>query len=189
MDFVTHLWLPIVLSGAAVWFWSFLSWAALDLHKGDHNALPDDAAFAAAIRPLNIPSGSYGFPDWENGHKNSPEFQAKWKAGPAGMLNIFPNHMKMGGKMLASFTVNLAVSFLIAYLTWEALSGAKGVPFTKVMQIAGTAGVLGYCFAFLPGGIWFNAKPRAMALTFVDGLISGLGTGAIFAAMWPSAAV
>lgn len=186
MEFVTQLWLPIVLAGVAVWFWNFLSWAALNLHAGDFSPLPNDDAFAKAVRPLNLPPGTYGFPDWGSAKKDKEAFMAKWKAGPVGTISVWPSESKMGGKMIGSFLVYLAVSFLIAYLTWEALAGAKGVGFGKVMQLAGTAGVLGYCFAFLPNGIWFNAKPRAMVMCVIDGLIAGLGTGAIFAALWPS---
>jgi hypothetical protein len=56
-----------------------------------------------------------------------------------------------------------------------------------VFRVLGTAGVLAYCFAFLPNGIWFGAKPRAMAMNVIDGVAYGLVTGAVFAWLWPMA--
>jgi hypothetical protein len=57
MAFVHQLWLAIVLSAAAAWFWSFLSWAALDLHGKDFHQPPDDGKLCDAVRSLNFPPG------------------------------------------------------------------------------------------------------------------------------------
>jgi hypothetical protein len=51
-----------------------------------------------------------------------------------------------------------------------ALPGAA--PFAKVFQVAVTAGILAYCFSFIPAA-------------FIDGIVCGLITGAIFLWRWP----
>jgi hypothetical protein len=89
----------------------------------------------------------------------------------------------MGGKMAATFIVYLVVSTLIAYLTRVALPGAAD--FARVFQIAGTAGILAYCFSFIPNAVWFGAYKRTIIASVIDGIFFGLITGAIFAWRWP----
>lgn len=184
MSMLMGLWLPIVLAAVGVWFWNFLSWSILPIHKKDFVGLEHEDAVMAAIRSLNIPVGSYGFPRPKSraGVKD-PAFEAKWKAGPAGLLNVWPANPAMGSKMIASFVLYAVVSVLVGYIGSEALP--RGTSFAKVMQVLGTAGVLGYTFAGLPNMIWFNGTRSAKMAAVVDGLIAGLGTGAIFAAFWP----
>ncbi len=189
MDFLTQLWLPIVLSAAAVWIASAIVWMALPHHKDDHRKLPDEGAFAGALRSLNIPPGNYGFP-YCGGHaqRNDPEFQKKWKEGPVGMLSLWPPNPSMGKNMVLTFVLYLVVSALIAYLGWAVLPHGGLMPpptFGKVMQALGTAGVLAYSFAFIPNALWFGQYPRAIAMRVLDGIAYGLITGAIFAALWP----
>jgi len=184
MEFLTHLWLPILLSAVAVWFWSFLSWAVLPVHKGDWKVLPNEEQFAAAVRPLNIPPGVYGFPHCtDHKQRNDPAFQAKWKAGPVGLLYLWKPNPAMGAAMAASFGLYLLISFFIGYVGYAAIGHAAQA---KAFQIAGTIGILAYCFAFLPNMIWFQASKRAMLTAVFDGLVQGLATGAIFSLMWPA---
>lgn len=196
MEFLTHLWLPILASAAAVWVASALAWMALPHHKGDSKALPDQDAFVAAIRSLKIPPGSYGFPDCKGGGRNDPKVQQLWKEGPLGMLSLWRPNPAMGPNMLLTFIVYLAVSSLIAYLGWSVLPHtgpiAAAMPekatcnFGAVMRPLGTAGVLAYCFSFIPNAIWFQKGARSIFMNFIDGAVYGLITGAIFAALWPS---
>ncbi|MFN0011393.1 MAG: hypothetical protein ACKVS8_07090 [Phycisphaerales bacterium] len=189
MDMLLSLWLPILLAAVAAWFWSFLSWAILPIHKNDMKGLPNEDAALAKIRELGLAPGNYAFPHCD-GHKNKndPAFQAKWKAGPAGMLNVWPANISMGMCMALSFMVNLLASVLIAYLL-VAAGVPKGAAFVKVMQVAGTAGVLAYTIGWMPGSIWFQASTNQKVAMLFDGLVVGLGTGAIFAALWPKLAV
>lgn len=184
MEILSHLWLPIILSAVAVWFWSFLSWAVLPLHKGDWKPLPDENAFAAATRPLRIAPGVYGFPFCAEGkQRNDPAFQEKWKSGPVGLLYLWNPNPSMGANMAASFALYLLVSVLIAYAGYIALPHASHL---KAFQLLGTIGLLAYAFAFMPNMIWFQASKRAMVTAIFDGVIQGLGTGAIFALLWPA---
>ena len=186
MDMLVQLWLPTLLSAVAVWILAAMAWTVLPHHRGDSSKLPNEDGVLATLRGMNIPSGNYQFPRCEHGQHNDPEMKKKWEAGPTGMLSVWPANISMGKCMGLSFLVYLAVSVMVAYL--GAMTLPAGASFLKVFQVMGTAGVLGYGFAHLPGGIWFQAYPRAMLMNVIDGVVFGLATGAIFAALWPAAA-
>lgn len=187
MAFLTALWIPILAASVAVFFCSFLAWAVLPHHKGDNKALPDEDGFMAHVRGLGLAPGQYMFPNCAtNAQSRDPEFIKKFEAGPAGLLNIFPQ-MNMGKNMGLTFLVFLVVTTLIAYVSWAVLPA--GSEFARVFQVVATIGVLSHAFSHMPNGIWFNAGGRAIFLCFLDGVAYGLVTGLIFALLWPAASV
>lgn len=185
MDQFWGLWLAIVVSAAVVWVAAFFIWTVLHLHKQDFQRLPDEAAFVSALRTLNIPPGYYQFPYWGDCKRGDLEAVKKWREGPVGMLAVWPPTGAMAGRMIGSFLVYLVISVFVAYLADVALPA--GASFGEVFRVAGTAGILGYCFAFLPGAIWFNHPLRATVQGVIDGVIYGVLTGLVFALLWPGA--
>lgn len=204
MDFLTNLWLPIVVSGVAVWFASALCWMAVGHHNKDRDPIPEgrEQEFMDTITRLNIRPGCYGFPDFFQ-CKNLPAAERKqamreiYNRHPQGLLRVW-SPTNMGLNMALTFLFYLVTSAAIAYLAWAALPHAEtvasvgtatiatsGAPFAKVFQVVGTAGILAYCFASFPNDLWFQQKRRAMAMNLIDGVIFGLITGAIFAWLWP----
>jgi hypothetical protein len=185
MDFVSHLWIPIVLSAAAVWFASALAWMLSPHHKQDFKKLPDEDGFVAAVRSLGVTPGSYAFPRCEHAQMKDPEFKKKWESGPIGVLNV-SGKVSMGKNMLATFLVYLIVSIFIGYLGWAVFQHDTALlSKSRVFQVMGTAGVLAYSFSFIPGGIWFGQSGRSMLMGVIDGVVFGLITGGIFALLWP----
>jgi hypothetical protein len=190
MELLLPLWLPILLSAAAVWIVSMIVWMALPHHKGDFIGLPDEDGFMDYIRTSGIKPGNYTFPDSRGrAAMQSEKVQKAWKEGPVGHLSVWPTPLTMGGKLITTFIVYLVVSILIAYLTRVAVpptSGATPPPtFARVFQVATTAGILAYCFSFIPSAIWWSSYKRTIVANFVDGIIYGVITGAIFAWLWP----
>ena len=194
MDFLTHLWLPIVVSAAAVWIASALAWMLIGHHKGDWKEVPNEAEFIATIKRMGIAPGSYGFPEFRRLEGMSKdEKQAKWdemQKSPIGLLRVWGT-ISMGRSMLLTFVVFLVVSVLIGYLGWSALphgtaSDGARPEFAKTMQVLGTAGILAYCFAGLPNDIWFQRSLREIVTSLIDGVVFGLITGAVFAWLWPA---
>lgn len=197
MDFLTHLWLPILLAGVAVWIASAIAWMAIGHHKKDRDPLPNEPEFMDALRGMNIPPGVYGFPDFCK-HDNLPRkermaaLKELYDTRPMGLLRIW-GEMNMGLNMLLTFLFYIITSAVIAYLAWAALPHASAqIPgaesssiFWKVFQVTGTAGILAYCFATFPGDLWFQNKRRAMVMNVIDGIVFGLITGVIFASLWP----
>jgi len=208
MAFLTNLWLPILLSGVAVWFASALAWMAIGHHKKDRDPIPGasgphggEQELMDTITRLNLAPGNYGFPDFNQlDHLPRKERMEKLKAlydrRPYGTLRVW-GEMNMGVNMLLTFLFYLFTSAVIAYLGWATLphgamhyDAAKNVsatyfPTANVFQVIGTASILAYCFASFPGDVWFQKKKRAMLMDAIDGLIFGLITAAIFAYFWP----
>lgn len=194
MDFLSHLWFPIVTSAVAVWIASALAWMLVGHHKGEWKQVPNEDEFIATIRRLGIPPGSYGFPEFRRLEGMSKEEKrGKWEEmqkSPIGLLRVW-GPIRMGRSMLLTFVVLLVTSVLIGYLGWNALPhgtalGESRPEFTKTMQITGTAGILAYCVAGLPNDIWFQRSRREIAACLLDGVVFGLITGAVFAWLWPA---
>lgn len=179
---LTSLWLPIVLSGIALFFASFLAWMVLPHHKQDWIGLPDEAAFGKALGDMNVPAGNYMFPYCAtNEEMKSPEFQERQKKGPNGLLQVWPGPCNMGKNLVCTFLVLLVLSFCFAYLATLGLE--LGDSFMDVFRFVGTAAIVTYAGGFLLNGIWF---PRKLVGDILDGVAYGLITGIIFAALWPA---
>lgn len=180
---VWSLWLPILISGVALFFASWVAWMFLPHHKKEWTRLPDEDAVMNALKAANIPPGQYTFPcpatpnDWK-----SEEFKAKMQAGPNGHLVLWSAACSMGRNMLCTVIFFLVANFVIAYLATQALD--PGASSMDVFQFVGTAGILTYGTANILNGIWFGRK---MIGDIADGIAYGLITGAIFAALWPAA--
>ncbi len=184
MDALLSLWLPIVLSAAAVWIISAVVWMALPHHKNDFIGLPDEDRFIEFLRGSAIAPGNYVFPDFRGREAMKSEKAGRCLAeGPIGHLSLWKPPLTMGGKMLGTFVVYLIVSALIGYLA--SITVPEVAPFSKVFQIVTTAGVLAYSFAMIPNSIWFGSYTRTIIAHVVDGLAYGAVTGLIFASLWP----
>lgn len=189
MDFLLHLWLPILLSAAAVWVVSTLFGMPFLHHKNDWIGLPpaEENALMEFIRVRGggIKPGNYLFPDFRTREAmESEKVSTALKEGPVGHLSVWQPPLGMGGKLAATFLVYLVASVLIAYHTSVVIP--KAAEFGRVFQVVGTAGVLAYSFAFIPNAIWFGAHKRTIALSIIDGIVYGAITGVIFAWQWPA---
>jgi len=197
MEFLTHLWLPILLSGVFVWIASAIAWMAIGHHKKDRDAVPGgrERELMDTIERLKIGPGNYGFPDFCQ-HDALPRkerteaLKALYDRHPQGLLRVWAP-VNMGANMALTFAFYLVTSVVIGYLGWAALphgagaEGVSGASFGQVFRVLGTAGVLAYCFASFPNDLWFQKKRRAMAMDLLDGVVFGLITGAVFAWLWP----
>jgi hypothetical protein len=175
MNTLTLFWLPILVSAAAVWVASAIAWMAIGHHKEDFKGLPNEQAFRDFVKSSGVGAGNFGFPHFADKKEcHTPEGKAKWASGPVGTLTVW-GKISMGRNMALTFIVYLVVSYVIAYLLGS--SGIRhGTEFMQVFKIAGTAGILAYCFAGIPNAIWFGAYPRTIALNIIDGIVYGLIT-------------
>jgi hypothetical protein len=189
MELLLPLWLPILLSAAAVWIVSMIVGMALPHHKQDWIGLPNspgggEDSFMDYLRRSGIKPGNYLFPDFRTREAmKSEKVEKALKEGPVGHLSVWKTPLTMGDKMVATFIVYLVASTLIAYLTRIALPGAA--PFAKVFQVAATAGILAYCFSFIPSALWWGSYKRTIVANVIDGILYAAITGAIFAWRWP----
>jgi hypothetical protein len=179
---VWSLWLPILVSGVALFFASWAAWMLLPHHKPEWKGLPDENSVMNTLR--NIPPGQYMFPfaATPEAHK-SAEFKQRLEAGPRGTLTLWEKPPNMAVNMLCTLLFFTIANFVIGYLTGIALD--PGEDFLTIFRFAGTAGILTYGTANILNGIWFGRK---MVADIADGIAYGLITGLIFAALWPAAA-
>jgi hypothetical protein len=202
MIHIADLWLPILVSAAAVWFAAAVSWMALPHHKGDFKKLANEDAAMSAVRNLSIAPGVYFFPHMQDHDKakTDPVMKEKFENGPHGLLQIWSPTVfapaRMGRNMVMIFIFYIIVGVFIAYLATLAAIPASGSPiagaalqrgsdFMTVFRFTATAGVMAYCLAGIPLDICFNKPLRNMLANLIDGIAFGVITGAIFAMMWP----
>lgn len=174
--------LPIVISGVALFFASFLSWMVLQLHKQDWVKLAQEDKFLEAARGCDLSPGSYMFPGCNSPEEmKSAEFTKKIEAGPRGVMTVF-DKVSMGRNLGQTFVYFLVASFCLAYLTTLAIP--KGGDFMKVFRFVSTAGFLTFFSAIVPHAIWFKCR---IVGHLIESIAFAAIIGAIFAAMWPAA--
>jgi hypothetical protein len=179
---VWSLWLPILVSGVALFFASWVAWMLLPHHKSEWVGLPNEDAILRQLKADNIPPGQYCFPFAASPEACKDEaYTAKMQAGPRGTLTLWSAPPNMGVNMLCTLLFFVIANFVIGYLAGIALPPAT--EFLKVFQFVGTAGILTYGTANILNGIWFG---RRMVADIADGIAYGLITGLIFAALWPA---
>jgi hypothetical protein len=173
--------LPVVLSAIAVFFASFLSWMVLPFHKPDWVKLDAQDELMATLRQGNAAPGSYMIPAPDTpGDMSNPDYQAKWQAGPKGVLTIF-GQVSMGRNLGLTFVLFLVVSFCLAYLA--SLHIAPGAGFRPVFRFVSTAALLAYLTGILQHSIWFQCRVTGHIL---ESILYAAITGAIFGALWPT---
>lgn len=183
MEFLTALWLPIIIIAAVLFVASFVAWVILPHHFGDWKKLDKEQEFMDAVSGLNIPAGNYMYPGTHTKEEqNSDEFRERYMKGPRGVLSTWapPN---MGVNLGLTFVFFLVTTAIIAYITLAALG--RGAEFMKVFQIAGAIGVLTHASSGVLNAIWFR---RRIIMDVVDGVVYGIIIGLIFALMWPAVA-
>ena len=117
----------------------------------------------------------------ERAEANSPEHQAKYKAGPRGVVTFMPE-IDMGRNLGLTLTFFLVASFCLAYLATIVMKpGAEGL---TVFRFFATAGLM----TFLPGivlhSIWFRGRIVGHVL---ESLMFAAIVGGVFAGLWPKA--
>jgi len=182
---IPELWLPIFLSGVAVFILSSIIHMVIGYHKNDFAALPNEKEVLDNLRKHNIPQGNYSFPR-ANSMKDmkSSEFIEKMKQGPVGMMTITKNGPpSMGKELFLWFIYSLIVGIFAAYVAGRACE--PGAHYLSVFRFAGVTAFVGYSLALLQGSIWYKRSWSATLKSMFDGLIYALFTGGIFGWLWP----
>jgi len=183
MPTLLELWMPILLSGLAVFVLSFLMWMILPHHRSDWAPLPAEDAALAGLR--EVPPGQYMFPTCASAaDRKDPAWGKTAEQGPAGTLVIRPRGpTKMGRAMGLSLLFNLCISMLTAYVASMALphiaSGLLVFRVTSVVSFLGYAGALGW------NAIWMGQSWSSTWKSALDGVLYGLATGMMFVLFWP----
>ena len=182
---VLSLLIPIALSAVFVFIASSIIHMATPWHKNDLAKLPDEDGVMNALRPFKLPPGNYGFPKpGSMKDMQSPEFQAKGKAGPVGFMTIKKSwDFSMGGTLLQWFIYSLVVSLVAGYIAGVAFG--PGTEYLRIMQVAGCVAFVGYAMAQAHESIWWGRNWGWTIRNMLDGLLYGLLTGGTFGWLWP----
>jgi uncharacterized protein YjeT (DUF2065 family) len=187
MEFLSTLWLPILVAAVLVFVVSSVMHMFLPIHKSDHATLPDEDGLLAAMRERSIPPGSYMFPFGCMEDMKKPEMAEKYARGPVGMMVVMPNGMPQIGKSLVQwFGFTILIGACVAYVAHHAL--AAGAEYLKVFQITGSVAFLGYGLPALQDSIWKGQRLGVSLKYVLDGLVYALATAGAFAWLWPAAA-
>jgi hypothetical protein len=181
MTFLITLWLPVLLTSVLLFVFSAMAWMVMPHHRGDFRQTPCEDSLLPFLREAKIQPGRYMFP-FANGNPGKDSvLKQKFEQGPVGQLTVFDG-INMGANMIWTYVFFLVTSILIAYLAWFAMDGHPDQSFMRVFRLVGTASILIYSCSAIPNDIWFK---RPLVTNLVDGIVYGLTTGLIFAAMWP----
>src|SRR5688572_6500835 len=185
MEFLTELWLPILVSGVAVFILSALAWTVMPHHKKDFTGLPNADALQALMRQHPPKPGQYAIPcASEMRGLEDPAVKEQMEQGPRAYITVVPNGMPSMGPMMAqSFVFYVLVSLLVGYVSWHALG--PGAEYLAVFRIAGATAAMSYVLASVPESIWFGCPWANFRRRALDGIVFGLFTAGIFGWLWP----
>lgn len=184
MQFLMDLWLPILLSGLAVFVYSALAWMVLPHHKKEWQPFPNEDAVMGAVRAGNPKGGLYHFPHASDQKAmQTAEFQAKMNAGVVAYVTVVEHAGRgMGGTMVKSLLGNILVSVFVAYVA--ALALQPGAEYLTVFRVTGTVAFMAYGLGQIPESVWFGRPWKAYFWGAVDALVMGLLTAGVFGWRW-----
>jgi hypothetical protein len=178
MEFLTKLWMPIVLASVFCFVASALLWMVLPIHKGDYRSTGEkEDALLNALRGLS--AGVYMLP-WCQGKEAANS--EKMKTGPWAMITVM-DKCNMGRSLVLWFLYLLLVNVFVAYIAWHA-HPRPGWEYLKVFQVVGATAFLSG-MGVVCGSIW-EGKPWSQSLKgLFDALIYALLTAGTFGWLWP----
>lgn len=185
MEFLTQLWMPILVSALLVFILSALAWTVLPHHKKDFSGLPNAEAVQAVMRQNPPAPGMYALP-WVSDARglDDPALKAQMQQGPRAYITVVPNGVPSMAPMMAqSFVFYVVVAILVAYVSWNALGA--GADYLSVFRFAGTTASMSYILASVPDSIWFGRPWGNLGRQALDGLVFGLATAGVFGWLWP----
>jgi hypothetical protein len=180
MEFLTELWLPIVLSAVFVFIVSSVVHMALPIHKSDWKQLPDEDDVLDAMRQHGVKPGDYMFP-FACGMKemSTPEMTEKINRGPTGNMTVLPPGFGMGRALGQWFAYSLVVSAFVAYVASFAMDASGD--YMAVFRLTGTVATLVYATSNVTNSIWKGVAWSSTWKFVFDGVLYGLTTAGTFA--------
>ena len=183
MEFITTLWLPILLSAVFVFIVSSVIHMFFSYHANDLRKVPDEERTLDAMRQLNIPPGNYSMPKATSMKEyRTEEFQAKMKKGPVIHLTVQKPYTGMGKSLGQWFVYSIVVSIFSAYLGVHAVG--PDAHYLDVFRFVGCAAFMGYSLALFQDPIWTSKNWSATLRSAFDGLIYALVTAGTFGWLW-----
>ena len=187
MEFITELWLAIVLSAVFVFIVSSIMHMVLPFHRSDYSKVDGEDAILETMRSNSVQPGSYMFPHARSmKDMQSPEMVEKFKTGPVGWMTVLaPHQFNMGRSLALWFVFILVANVFIAYGAWNGLGPTA--EYLTVFRVVGTLSCLAFALGVVNDSIW---KGQAWSTSFkfvFDGLVYALVTAGTYGWLWPEA--
>lgn len=184
MEFLSELWMPIVVSSVFVFIASFFIHVVLPVHKGEWGKVPNEDSVRDALR--GAPPGQYMIPFGTMEDMKDPAFQEKMNQGPNGTIVLWSGPVQMGKKLAQTFLFYLVVGVFVAYIGWFSLPDAP--EYLKVFQICGAAAFMGHGLGWIPNMIWYGGSSRCFWTYLFDSIVYTGLTAGTFGWLWPTRA-
>lgn len=184
MQFLVDLWIPIVLSGIALFVISAVFWTVSPHHRTEYGSFVNEDAVRDVVRAANLEPGLYHFPHAADMKAmGSPEMAAKLNKGPNAFVTILPNGVTpMGPQMVKSFLSFVLVAVFVAYIAYHSI--APGAEYLAVFRLVGTVGFMTFALGSMQEPIWFGKPWKSWMLQAMDALVYGLVMAGIFGWQW-----
>lgn len=188
MEFLTQLWLPILVSGVLVFIASSVIWMATPLHKADYSDPPDEDGVMEVLRRASFGPGMYYIP-WCRNFKdasNDPVFKEKMAKGPWALLIVAGGPPNFARSLIQWFINCLIISALVAYVGSAAIPMGVGAPdYLKVFRVIGAVALLSHAGMAAHDTMWKGLSWRSTAVKIFDGLLYSLLMAGVFGWLWP----
>ncbi|MBT3341287.1 MAG: hypothetical protein HOM34_06140 [Planctomycetes bacterium] len=185
MEFLTTLWLPILLAAFFVFGVSSVLHMVLSLHKSDYRKLPNEASLLNEMRNGGLTPGSYMFPGVDSKEDcTPPEMAEKYAKGPVGQILIRANNScNMGLSLIQWFVLSIVISLLTAYLAWITLGA--GADSSILFRVVFTTAWMAYGFGSIQESIWKGNSWKSTSVYLFDAALYALATASTFQQFWP----
>ncbi|MFG0257644.1 MAG: hypothetical protein ACF8GE_07065 [Phycisphaerales bacterium JB043] len=188
MEFLTELWMAIVLASVLVFVVSSIFHMVLPLHKNDVTKMPNEDTVVEALRSAGVGPGAYMFPGCHDMKEwSTDEHKAKLEKGPVGWMTVMPQGgFNMGRSLVQWFIYSLVVSAFTGYVAWNSVVPTDD--YLARFQIAGAVAFMAYGIGGIPESIWKGVSWKVTGKFLIDGLAYALVTAGTFAWLWPEVA-
>jgi hypothetical protein len=188
MEFLTQLWLPILLAAVFVFLVSSIFHMAIPIHKNDHRKMPGEDEILALMREKGVGPAQYMFPNAESMKEMAtPEMKKKWEQGPIGILRVMtPGDFNMGKNLGLWYLYCAVVGLFAAFAAWHGVGGASD-EYVPVFRLVATVAIAAYSVASVVDSIWKGQAWSITAKFVLEGVVYGLVTAGTFAWLWPNA--
>ncbi len=184
MDFITLLWMPIVVSAVLVFIASSLIHMVFQWHKTDYHKLANEDEARAALRAA--PPAQYMIPHCAGMKEmKTPEMTKKFQEGPIAWITVRPpGAPRMGSALGLWFAFSLAIGAIAAYIAQKTLPPMPATNFLQVCRVVGAIAFLAYAGGSVQMGIWMGKPWGSVAKDVVDGAIYAAITAVTFGWLW-----
>ena len=186
LQWLTTLWLPIILSAVGIFIASAVIHMVLQWHQPDYKQFPNEEEVRRVLRAGNTQGGGEYTVPWCASPKDSgtPEMQKKFEEGPIGFLTLWPPGAKVNmGKTLGQwFAFTLVVAAIIGYVAYKAILVPE--TFGQVARLTGALAFFAYGAGSIPYGIWFGKPWKSVSKDVLDAAIYAVITGVAFGMLW-----